>query len=356
MAAITAGVIGAAAGAYGADQNRRAAEAGTTTTTDPWSEQQPYLEEIFGEAQNLYTSGGPQYFPDQTYVPLSQQTQTGLNQIENQAMAGSPLNDSIQNYAQGVFTGQDPSVQAYQNMLGADGTSTLQDTAEGNYLNSNPYLDQMYQSSAQGVTEQFNEDIMPSLNATFSLAGRTGSPAHQNVATDAAGELADSLGRLSTDIYGSNYQTERQNQLNAANQLNQQALGAGQGLNAVQSNTAGMLPMLTDQSYDASNRLLGVGGIYEGQDALALQEEIDRWNFDQNADANALAQYQGFVQGNYGGTTNTSTASAANPYLSALGGGIAGYNMFAPGTTDPYNPNTGADSAQAYIPNYGGYT
>lgn len=351
MAAVTAGVVGAGAAAYGAHENARAAEAGTTTTSEPWSAQVPYLEQIFGEAQNLYTSGGPEFYPDATYVPLSQQTQTGLSQIESQAMAGDPLNASIQNYAQGVFSGSDPTTQAYQNFLGASGTDTLAATAAGDFLNANPYLDQMYSSAAQGVTEQFNEDIMPSLNATFSLAGRTGSPAHQSVATDAAGELADSLGRLSTDIYGSSYQTERQNQLSAANQLNQQALSAGQGMNALQSNTATMLPMLTDQNYDAANRLLGVGGIYEGQSAAELQDSMDRWNFEQNADANALAQYQGFIQGNYGGTSNTSTASAANSYLSALGGGLAGYNMFA-GTPTGTQP----DSTQAFMYDYSGYT
>ncbi len=336
-----AAIVGGLASAYGANENRRAAEAGTTTTSEPWGAQVPHLENIFGQAQQLYLDGGPDYFPGSTVVPFSNQTQTGLNMIEQQAMGGTPLNQGVQDYATGVFAGNNPTMQAYQDFLGSTGTDTLSATAGGDFLNANPYLDQMFDTASGRVTEQFNEDVMPGINAAFSMAGRTGSPAHMNAATDASGELADSLTGMASDIYGGNYARERQNMLTAANQLNTTAMNAATGADRLQMNTAGMLPMLTDQSYDAANRMLGVGGIYEGQAGQELAADIDRFNYDQNRERNNLADYLGFIQGNYGGTSNTSMASAANPLLSGLGGGLAAYQMFS-------NPNPYAANNQAF--------
>ena len=61
---------------------------GDTTTTqkaDPWSGQQPYLKFGFNQAQNLYNSGGPQFYPGRTYVPFSGQTEQALGMAQNRA-------------------------------------------------------------------------------------------------------------------------------------------------------------------------------------------------------------------------------------------------------------------------------
>src|SRR3990167_2189235 len=81
------------------------------------------------------------------------------------------------------------------------GGGYLQDTIGGNYLNSNPYLDSMYDKAAGKVSA--------GVNSLFSKGGRFGSGAHQGV-------LGDTLSGLATDIYGGNYAAERTNQQNAA--------------------------------------------------------------------------------------------------------------------------------------------
>ena len=88
--------------------------------------------------------------------------------------------------------------------LNPSNNATLNDTAQGKFLNSNPYLDQMYQSASRPVIDQ--------VQSQFSKAGRYGSAANQDV-------LGRTLSELSGNIYGQNYARERQNQLSAGNAL-----------------------------------------------------------------------------------------------------------------------------------------
>ena len=59
----------------------------TTSAIDPTI--QPYLSYGLSEAQRIYQTGGPQYYPGQTYVSPSQTTQTGLQALEQRALQGS---------------------------------------------------------------------------------------------------------------------------------------------------------------------------------------------------------------------------------------------------------------------------
>ena len=140
----------------------------TTQKTDPWAPQQPYLRRGFQRAGQLLDSG-PQYYDKATYVPFSQQTEQAMGMVEDRALAGSPLKTGAQNLAM--------------------------DTIQGKFLNNNPYLESMFQQGADKITQN--------VNAQFGAAGRTGSGAH-------AGRMVEEMGDLYTNIYGNNYQNERQ--------------------------------------------------------------------------------------------------------------------------------------------------
>lgn len=238
--------------------------AGTDTTTqksEPWGPQQSYLRDIFSQAQGLNRSGGPQYFPDSMVTPFSDQTETALGMQENRALNGSPVIDSMKNYIQGSLNGGAPAgnpVGFLQNQMGtnpslanmsgyadaadpsqareqlgqfnggqlggmslggardyAGGTNNFDSTINGDYLNSNPYLDATFDHAANRVTDQFNKSVMPGINSSFARSNRTGSGIQKELQTDAAGEVAESLAGLSANIYGNNYQQERGRQLQA---------------------------------------------------------------------------------------------------------------------------------------------
>src|SRR5580693_2401964 len=54
-----------------------------TTNTQPWSAQQPYLQQAFGGAQNLYNNYQPQYYPTSTYAPPTSMQYGGINDLNN---------------------------------------------------------------------------------------------------------------------------------------------------------------------------------------------------------------------------------------------------------------------------------
>ena len=210
-----------------------------TTTQAPWLPQQEYLRDIFQEGQGLFNQGGP-LTPE-----LSSFTRQGMGMLANNPQLDAP----------GDFI-----------------SSTLQ----GDFLNSNPYLDETY-DRAFGQANR-------SLLSNFAGGNRFGSGAHQGATADLAGNLA-------SDIYGGNFQNERQRQMQAA----------------------GMAPGLLNMR---AQNALQAGSI---QDQFAQQRALDPYD--------RLARYQGAVSGNYGGTSTT--PMYRNPIAGLLGGAGTGAKIGA---------------------------
>ena len=162
----------------------------------------------------------------------------------------------------------------------------LQDVLGGKYLNQeNPGFQSVANRARAGA------------DSTYEGLGRYGSGAHDTA-------VADSVGALAYGDYN--------------NQLQRMDMAAG------------LAPQVAGQDFIDLNAALGAGGIYQ-QD---LQSQIDadrqRFQFQQNAPAANLQQFQDFIQGNYGGTTNSSMPSQQAPwYQQALGGGLALASLFA---------------------------
>lgn len=247
----------------------------TVQQSDPWSGQQPYLRDAFGEAQRLYREGGPEFYPEATYIPFSGQTEAALGALQARSMMGSPVESGMQSYV--TRTMNDPGGGFTQNFLGGqmmnqpnlaqtsgyadavdpssarsllasmDGSApmmgqgspvaqSLTNTMNGGGMN-NPYLDGMYDAASRRVTENFTDAVMPSLNAAFAGAGGSGSGIQRELAMDAADELGQNLTDMASNIYGNNYQQERGRQLQAAGLLSSDDLQR-RGLDASLYNAA----------------------------------------------------------------------------------------------------------------------
>ena len=246
---------------------------GSTTTVqqaDPWEGQQPYLERLFGAAYDQLGQGS-------TVVPFSadtlraqQMTRDLVNQGGSLPYASSANRQLIEGSGLNAFDRQ------------------LVREARGEYLNANPYVDQMYNQAADQVTNRFH--------SAFGTSGRFGSPSHQR-------ELAGGLADMATNIYGANYAQER----------DRQQLAARTGLSGV-NQAISRAPGLDQAAYIPAQMLGGVGGQIEGlQQAMA------------NQPANDLARYAGLIQGGYGGTTTTrGSGGGVNPAAGLLGGAATG--------------------------------
>jgi hypothetical protein len=257
-----------------------------TSIQEPWEPQQPHLQNVFGQAEYLHGTGGPQYFPGQTVAPFSGQTQGALDRYEALAGAGSPQAAPLQDMMAG--------------------------TLRGDYLNSNPYLDAMMDAASRGITRNYQEAVAPSIGASFDSAGRYGSGLYQNMQASARDDLSRSLGETASNLYGQNYASERDNQIRAA---------------ALAPST---MPL---QYYDAS-QMLNVGNVYDQQAQRNIAADYDRYNFEQNRPWDALGRYGSLVQGGYGGSGSVTSPLYNSPLSNVLGGASLGSALggqFGPG-------------------------
>lgn len=139
------------------------------------------------------------------------------------APAVQPINDYLANTTK-LYNGGAPQISPYEqqgydalksaagNTAGLDAaTKTNTDTVNGQYLtpDTNPYL--------ADIAKRVSGGTMATINDTFGGKGRTGSGLHQELAGEG---VAHSL----TDLYGSEYDKERQ--------LQQQAVGQAPSLTA----------------------------------------------------------------------------------------------------------------------------
>jgi hypothetical protein len=211
----------------------------------------------------------------------------GLGASGDQAMAAyeaqlknpmGAMGDSAARYYKnlaqdGLGTRGDKAAVEYASQLGSKIPSAtskyLTDVTQGKYLtpDSNPYLKGMYEAASRPMIEQFNTQIAPGIAAQFSGSGRYGAPSQAFVGNQAAGRLADTLGDMSSNLYGQAYSQERGFQQGAANDLN----NITQQDYARQQNAASGLGNLGAQ--EAAIRAQGASGLagMAGQNAGLIQ-------------------------------------------------------------------------------------
>ena len=250
----------------------------TTSTIDPTV--QPYLSYGLSEAQRIYQSGGPQYYPGQTYVSPSQTTQTGLQALETRALQGSPLVGQAQQQLQG--------------------------TIGGNYLSGNPFFQGAFAPAAQAATTQFQKAI-GDIGSAASKAGRYGSGAMNTLQDRASGQLAQQLSNTAGQLAYQNYADERARQ--------QAATMAAPGM--------------AQADYQDIQNLLAAGQAREGYTGQQLQSDIARFNYGQQLPQQNLSAFLSSVYGNpmanlrsttQSGTADTSTLQNVLGTAATLGG------------------------------------
>jgi len=263
----------------------------TIQKSEPWAQQIPYLTGdpkkgivgLFPEANRLYQSAGPLYYQGRTVADMSPERAAALAAQAARAQSGSPLT--------------------------AAGAAELGKTLGGAYLNANPYLQSAIDAASRGVTRNYQDAVAPGIDSAFSLAGRYGSGAHVAAHDAAEKNLAAQLGDLAGNLGNQGYAAERANMLNA--------------LNAV--------PAYAQADYGDIAQLADVGRQREAMAQALINDQIARWNFEQQMPADKLAQYAQLIRGDFGGTQSTTA-----PYSSGagiLGGATSGAglgSMFGP--------------------------
>lgn len=230
----------------------------TTTQLDPTV--RPYVAHGLSEARKLYESDTPEYYPYQTYVDPSAQTQSALQAMQNRALTGSPLLTQAQ--------------------------SQLSNTIQGGNLGINPYLANMLASTADVAKTQFY-DAMQDINSRASASGRYGSGAYGNLQDRALTNFNKELiGKAGELAYG-DYNRERQFQ--------EQALRDA--------------PALAQADYRDIQALMDVGQASEAYQQKALEADIGRFEFEQNLPYTKLDSYLSASYGSPAGQVSTTKSS-----------------------------------------------
>jgi hypothetical protein len=296
---MTWGAVGSAAIGAGAGF-LSSGGSGSSDTVSGFAAQPKFLKnEVRNTAlpriNDLYNQGPQSYFPDQTFANLDPNQQAGLqSQLDfSQNQLPGQLNQVNQSFGNALNAGSifgDPSVQA--------GLGTIENRANQNF--SENVLPQLRQQ-ATGTGNQFSSKAEQSER----LAGRD----LQQVISDSQGSFL-------------------------ANQL-----GSARGL---QGSAIGNAPNVTQLGLQPGANQFNVGSVFQGQNQQGITDQVNAFNFNQQAPSNLLNQYLaqfGSASGTGAGSGFSSTPGAStNQFAGALGGAAIGnslYNSFGGNNVSP---------------------
>jgi len=233
---------------------------GSTTTNEIDPKIWPYVEDVVKEGQRLYGEGAPQYYGGQTYLDPNSQQQQAIKMMTDNAYASQPM---LQNAS-----------DLNNKMI------------QGDFLQNNPNFDAVMNTAGRKATELFNTATQGT-SSNVSQGGRYGSNAHARLQGGNAGKLATSLADTAGQYAYQNYATERGNQINAMN-------NAGN---------------IANYSNIGANNLMQAGNMQAGFDQTALNADIARHDYGQNANMQHLQNYANIVNGVPMGSKSTTSNS-----------------------------------------------
>lgn len=299
----------------------------STSNSQPWSVQQPYLENAFKQAQSAYDNQTKQgaYSGDYVAAPNANQY-TAANTQFNTAMGQSTANNAaIGNQAYNLMgTGNAATggaLAGYGNFLAGNNAQGLTDQA--NAIAKGFDVQGAVDSATRIATRNAAENVLPSLYRGAAAGGNLNSDRTALAEGVVNRGLQENAQGLAASLMNQNYQTG----LSAAQGLNSQnlsALGAlgsigqslGQsGLNALSTNINNS-GAIANQAQEGANTV-------QQLDQSKLTNDIQKFSEQQNFPWQALQNYMGIVGGqNWGGTTNSTTTT--NPSGWSIAGGLLG--------------------------------
>jgi len=243
--------------------------------------------------QNVYNRANEYYTQNRVAQPYGNDRFVGLSPQQNQAFQ----------LAEARALGGNPAVQA--------AGQNLAQTASGDFLNSNPYLDGMYDRAASAVTRNFREGVMPGIDAKFAGSGRYGGGLQAATRDSAMDQLGRSLEGMATNMYGQNYQQERARQMQAA----------------------GLAPMIAGEDYKDIAMLEGVGENVRGLAGQMLGSDMQRFQELQQVPQDRLDDYIRRVSagaagsGGAGSATTQEPMTGGSPLAGMAGGAMMGHSL-----------------------------
>jgi hypothetical protein len=231
---------------------------GSTTESGIDESIKPYVTYGLEEAKRQYEAPGAQFFPGQTYVSPSEATQVALQAAQNRAMYGSPI--------------QAAANQEYLSTVQGKGV--------------NPFLEGALAGTTRRAQEAYTQGIQ-GIQSKASSMGRYGSSA-----------MGQQVGQAQ-DVFGRNL-------AESAGQLAYQSAEAERGR---QMQAVANAPAYAQADYQDIQKLLTAGQGQEQYQQKALQDAINRYNYEQTLPQQKLQQFTNLFTSVPSGGTSTTTQS-----------------------------------------------
>ncbi len=251
-----------------------------TTKSEPWEAQQPYLRDIYSQAQNQFNQGPLQFFPDQTYAdPTDTQLEAERLQKEAATGASTTLSGSL--------------IPAFQSQLQSP---------------TQIFSDPMFQDSLRAGLRPIEEStsrLLQQARRDATGAGQLGGTRQGILESEVLKDMLTKQSDVATKMYGDIYGDIARNQ-------------------AV---TLGLAPQIMS-TLAAPSQLLGqVGNIEQARNQQAIDDMRAKFEFGQQAPGMSLAQYANLAAGSIipGTTTQTGPKQGGSLLGGLIGAGLGSF-------------------------------
>ena len=321
----------------------------STTNSSPWSGQQPYLADIFAQAQNLDQTTTPAYYPNDTYVGMTSGQQNAASQLANYGASGGnsgllAANANVTStLAPGYTNGTQAGFNTGENTLGQISNGTYQSAASPNYNQaqgvlanemSSSYLNPNNSPAFQSVVNNTLASVMPGIDASYVNGNRAGG----GLAASAAAQGAtNAVGNLEQQQYNTNQQIQQSaaqqastnNQNATANAMGAAGLGTQNYLTQQGNQLKGdaMAPMIDQAQSGDLQTALAAQGVAQQNAQNQTNANVQQWNYNQMLPWNQLGLYDQYVTGNYGGSTTATNPYYQNSAANLMGGASSGLGL-----------------------------
>lgn len=293
-----------------------------------------YMPNVWKQMDQLSQQGRDPY--SLFYYGADQNSQVPSNRVADFTTDQEAAMDLTRSLALDPST-IDPIQNAMMQLLGNQGegrteinntwNQLVRPTMEGQYLNpeSNTYLQKYVDAAQQPLIENYQQNILPSLNQSAVGAGRYGSNAWQTGVTQAGEDLNRQLGNVAANIYAPAYESERNRQMESANYAPAiYEMFAGQ-----QGNAQNNLMNLLNQQFKNAGYLASTGEAQQGQTQNDINANMQLWDdqlYGPQNWANIMANF--FMTGGAQGRTSKTSSPYSGPTLGqtllGTGSGLAG--------------------------------
>ena len=262
----------------------------STNTNTP--HQQKYYDEALGQARNLYQQGLPDYYQGQTVAGFTPAQMESMNMSSNWATGGAQdmQNNTNQQY-QDMLSGQANMGSQYNGMdQGFQDSMNSMMSGQVDTGPGSPYGD-MAAAYTQQATDSANQ-MMGDVRGNQVMSGQSGGSSrgdmlNNQVITDTNQQLSNNL----AGMYGDAYSQAQDTQVAALGQYDN----------------------IMNQPLQQSQALYNQVGLPQQQlNQAIMNDQKDRYDYNANAQAQNLAQYGNFIQGDMGGIQTTNQSSSQN--------------------------------------------